>query len=555
VAYIHALIACRISTAPRGHSRESIFAWLQWLQRSRRSVITSLFLLPLLAGFGCDGRGEGSAQRSQTNLPEKSAEAPRRVREPAVSGLFYPAQASALSKTIDDMLESTEPRFLPRLRALVCPHAGYEYSGRTAACAYKTLAGREIRTVLILAPSHYADFAGASVSDTDAYRTPLGLVPVSEKAKALASVAPFVLEPRCLVERPGWWMQAPKKAPEPGQDTPDTWEHSAEVQVPFLQRVLKDFKIIPVVFGQVDPEEAAKGLAGVIDATTLIVASSDLSHYHPYDQAKALDTRCVKAICDLDIDTMRTQEACGKLPILTLMRVARLKGWKTQLLDYRNSGDVTGEKERVVGYASIAFYEPAPETFVPPERKLLLELARKTLVSVTTNGSAPVVKPEDLPPKLTAARGCFVTLTERGVLRGCIGNIIAQGPLWDAVIDNARSAALRDPRFPPVSAEEVPEIKIEISVLTPPQPLTFASPEDLLAKLTPYEDGVVLKIGTRGATFLPQVWAQLPDKTDFLSHLSVKAGCAPADWRGKETTVSVYHVEAFEEPEAAAHRN
>ncbi len=543
------------STAAYGRHQAGNLAWLLRLRPNFRLILSCAVWMPLFTGSGCGDRDAGPGREAPVKPPATSSATLKQVREPAVAGLFYPAEGPVLSQTIDGLLEKAEAHYLPRLRGLVCPHAGYVYSGPTAACAYKTVAGRDARMVVILAPSHYAGFAGASVPATDAYRTPLGLAALAEPAQALASKPPFVREPRCPVERPAWWLQASKPAPAPGQDTPDTWEHSAEVQVPFLQKVLKDFKILPVVFGEVDPEQAARVLAGVIDARTLVVASSDLSHYHPYDEAKRLDARCVKAICDLDIETMKTQEACGKGPVLALMHLARLKGWKTQLLDCRNSGDATSQKERVVGYAAIAFYEPAPAKYAWSERKLLLDLARQALTNAATMGGPPALKPEKLPPMLHEARGCFVTLTKAGVLRGCIGNIIAQGPLWQAVIDNARNAAVRDPRFTPVQPAELGDLKLEVSVLTPPQPLPFDSPEDLLARLEPYEDGVLLNIGARGATFLPQVWAQIPDKTEFMNHLSSKAGCAPGAWRGKETTVSIYHVEAFDESELEAGRD
>jgi hypothetical protein len=377
----------------------------------------------------------------------------------------------------------------------------------------------------------------------------LGTVPISARARQLAKTSPFVLEPQCLVERPGWWSQSSKPAPAAGEDTPDTWEHSIEVQVPFLQKTLTNFTILPVVFGNVDPEQVARVLAGVIDGKTIVVASSDLSHYYPYDKAEELDHRCVKAVCDMNIDEMKNQEACGKLPILTLMYLAREKGWKPQLLDYRNSGDTAGDKSRVVGYSAIAFYEPAPTNFEAKERKFLLDLARQTLSCVATNpdSPAPGVNARDLSPRLSETKGCFVTLTENGELRGCIGHILPQEALYQAVEDNARNAATRDPRFQPVRPDELKKIKIEISVLTKPQPLSFNSPEDLLNKLEPGEDGVVLRIGPYGATFLPQVWEQLPDKAQFLNHLAQKAGCAPEDWRGSNVSVSIYHVEAFEE--------
>jgi AmmeMemoRadiSam system protein A len=507
-------------------------------------------LVVLLAtGYGCGARPEASRDTQTTNRPGLGASS-QRVRAPAVAGLFYPGEAAALSKAVDGLLASAPEHSIPRLKALVCPHAGYEFSGKTAAIAYKMLAGRDVQTVVVMGPSHYAWFSNACIPNADAYKTPLGLVPVSEKAKGLALLAPFALEAPCPVQRPPWWRQAPKPAPEDGRDTPETWEHSVEVQVPFLQTVLKSFKILPVVIGEADPEQVATVLAPMIDDKTIVVASSDLSHYHTYEAAKGLDDRCVKAICDVDVDAMRTQEACGKLPILALLHLARQKGWKAQLLDYRNSGDVTGDKDRVVGYTAVAFYAPGPENLAAAERKFLLELARKTLTSVTANGSLPEVAAKDVPPKLAAKQACFVTLTKNGVLRGCIGHLMAIEPLHQAVAENARNAALRDPRFPPVTTDELDQIRIEISVLTEPQPLPFTSPEDLLSKLHPNEDGVLLHIGPRTATFLPQVWAQLPDKTEFLNHLSQKAGCESSAWRGKDVSVSIYHVECFEEEHA-----
>jgi hypothetical protein len=506
----------------------------------------------LLTGFGWTAQSEASHDAQATNpaVSAKSAERSQRVRLPAVAGLFYPGDKAALSKAVDSLLASAPEHYIPRLKALVCPHAGYEFSGQTAAIAYKLLAGRDVQTVVVMGPSHYAWFQGACIPNADAYKTPLGLVPISAKAKALALVAPFELERPCPVQRPGWWPQSPRPAPEAGQDTPETWEHSVEVQVPFLQKVLKNFQIVPIVIGEPNPAQIAKALANIVDDKTIVVASSDLSHYHTYQAAKELDDRCIKAIREVDIDAMAEQEACGKQPILALLHLARQKSWKAQVLDYRNSGDVTGKKDGVVGYTAVAFYAPGPENLSASERKLLLELARKTLTIVTAGGSVPEVAEKDVPPKLAVKQACFVTLTKDGALRGCIGHLTAMEPLHQAVAENARNAALRDPRFPPVKPDEVEKIKIEISVLTEPQPLAFSSPDDLLSKLHPNEDGVLLHIGPRTATFLPQVWAQVPDKVKFLEHLSQKAGCEPSAWRGKDVSVEVYHVECFEEEQA-----
>ena len=555
-----------VSGEPAG--RASRVNWPRWFILA--GVITAAALMTAMSPpveRKTPAGGERPAQVQTTNAGAGAAEVDtlkrelqpatkQLVREPAVAGLFYPKDPAELSRMIDRLLAAAPAGQSGDLKAIVCPHAGYEYSGPTAAYSFKNLIGRRFDTVIILAPSHYALFDGASVSAADAWRTPLGLVPISPKARALAKISPCLSEPVCPVQRPGWWPQASKPAPEPGKDTPDTWEHSAEVEVPFLQKVLTNFAILPVVFGQVDPAQVAKAVATQLDDKTLLVVSSDLSHYHSYDEAKALDDRCVKAMCNLNIVAMENQEACGKLPILTLLHLARQNGWQARFLDYRNSGDTSGDKSHgVVGYAAIAFYAPVPENsaarenYAAPQRNLLLDLARRTLTCVVTNPGLTgfEVNARTMPPELSETRACFVTLTENSELRGCIGHIMPQEPLYQAVVDNARNAAIRDPRFRPVQPGETGKIKIEISVLTEPKPLPFTSPEDLLAKLQPGKDGVVLKLGGGGATYLPQVWEQLPDKVEFLNHLSEKAGFAPGDWRKPGTEVLVYHVEAFKE--------
>jgi hypothetical protein len=175
----------------------------------------------------------GGERLAQVETPKAGAK--QLVREPAVAGLFYPKDPAELSRMIDRLLAAAPIEPVADLKAIVCPHAGYEFSGPTAAYAYKNLVGRRFETVIILAPSHYARFDGASVPAVDAYRTPLGLVPISPKARALAKISPCLSEPCCPVQRPDWWQQSSKPAPDPAKDTPDTWEHSAEVQVPFLQ--------------------------------------------------------------------------------------------------------------------------------------------------------------------------------------------------------------------------------------------------------------------------------------------------------------------------------
>ena len=494
----------------------------------------------LIGSAGCGRAPQGFESRAAE--PEAVSPPPKieKVREPAVAGRFYPGDAEELADQIDGYLAKVKPTSIEGLRGLVSPHAGYVYSGQTAAYAYRRLSGLPVKTVVVLAPSHHVWFEGASIPDVDAYATPLGLVRLSPRAAELAKRRPFV------------------RSEVVGSSSPHAREHALEVQLPFLQRTLKDFSVVPMVLGQVSPEEVARALEGVIDAGTIVVASSDLSHQHAYDEAVALDTSCVEAICDLDVRRMEKEEACGKLPVLTLMHLARKKGWKARLLDYRNSGDVTGDKSGVVGYAAIAFYEPESakrsaetpvSTLAPHERKVLLELAGKTVEEVVRHNRLPRIDPAELPESLKELRACFVTLTKEGELRGCIGSILPQEPLCRAVIERARSAAVDDPRFPPVAPAELDDLEIEVSVLSVPRRLEYDSPEELLGKLRPGVDGVVLVVGGRRATYLPQVWEKLPEPEVFLSRLSQKAGLPPSAWQSPEATIQVYQVEAFKQSE------
>jgi AmmeMemoRadiSam system protein A len=211
-----------------------------------------------------------------------------------------------------------------------------------------------------------------------------------------------------------------------------------------------------------------------------------------------------------------------------------------------------------VGYAAIAFFEPgdgqspaeAPASRLTPEEgKVLLALAAKTVQEVVRDGTEPSVDLAELPESLSQRRACFVTLNKNGQLRGCIGSIFPGEPLGQAVVRRARGAAIEDSRFPRVEPEELDELEIEVSVLTVPRRLEFESPEDLLRKLRPEVDGVVLRLGRRQATYLPQVWEQLPDAETFLTRLSEKAGLWPDAWKNPDAMVLVYQVRAFQQSE------
>lgn len=272
----------------------------------------------------------------RTVAPNRAAVPEQRVRQPAVAGGFYPDHPDVLRNDVDSMLAQAQPSHIAGLRALVCPHAGYKYSGPIAASGFKQLAGLKFERVVVMAPSHHVLFAGVAIPDADVLRTPLGDIPVDDEVKQLAKLQPFVID-----------------------SAPHAREHALEVELPFLQRVLGSFKLVPLVFGEVDEAVVAQRLNSLVDADTFFVASSDLSHYYPYEKAKQLDHDTVAAIVKLDVEGLQAGEACGKSPVLALVHLARLRGWKAQLLDYRNSGDTAGDRSRVVGYAAIAFFDSA----------------------------------------------------------------------------------------------------------------------------------------------------------------------------------------------------
>jgi AmmeMemoRadiSam system protein B/AmmeMemoRadiSam system protein A len=415
-----------------------------------------------------------------------------------------------------------------KIRGLVSPHAGYVYSGIVAAAGYRQI-DPSIKTIILLGSSHRVRLSAPSIPGVIAYRTPMGDVPLSKLASTLRSLPGFKSVPEAHLE-----------------------EHSLEVQLPFLQAVLKEFEIVPILTGRSDPKTLATTLAPYVGEDTLVVASSDLSHYYSYETAVTLDRICTSAITGYKFSDMALCEACGKQAVLTLMHIAQIKGWRSVLTDYKNSGDTAGNKNRVVGYASIAFVdgkemtETMKETLSAEDRESLLRLARTAIEAGLLEG-AKVKRPSHVSSVLNELRGCFVTLHKRGQLRGCIGTIEPTCNLLECVEKNAKNAAFGDPRFPSLSADELEKIDIEISVLSVPEALGFDDGEDLKRKLEPNVHGVILSRGMHRSTFLPQVWKQLPEKEEFLEHLCLKGGMSAKAWQDPTTRVEVYMAEVFGE--------
>lgn len=468
------------------------------------------------------------------------------IRKPLFAGTWYAGTESELKKDIAEYVnrsrktEVSIPGDKP-LRALIMPHAGHIFSGLTAAHASFVLREKQFSKVILMGPDHRVGFRNCAVSDVDAYLTPLGRINLHKDAQRLRTRSELF-----------------KAVPES-----DRQEHSLEVVLPFLQYFLKEFELVPIVVSHVQEKitPCANEIKQITDTKTLLVASSDMSHFLSYEEAVSRDRETINMILNLESDRLvhRDNCACGLKPILVLIKLAQEYGWQPVLLHYSNSGDTAGDRSRVVGYAAIAFYgglsmkntNNSAQQFSESQGEVLVRLARHTIMK-KLGKKVPKEEATSLEQALTdddfsATRGTFVTLKKHGNLRGCIGSLTADEPVVDGIRHNALNAAFNDPRFPVLSPRELDQIEIEVSILTDPRPLDFKNGADLTAKLRPHVDGVIIKKGYNRATFLPQVWEQLPRPEDFLSHLCSKAGLSSNAWQDTGLEVQIYQVQYFEE--------
>ncbi len=445
------------------------------------------------------------------------------VRPAAVAGMFYPGNAPQLAAEVGELLDGVE-NFEPKLgfpKALIVPHAGYIYSGPVAARAYDELAAARgiVKRVVLIGPSHYVAGRGIAIPLADYFETPLGQIPLD--GEALRSLAAL--------------KQVVKSEPAHAQ------EHSLEVQLPFLQKTLGDFSLVPLAAGAATTQEVVQVLELLWGGPeTLIVISADLWHYHDYDAARRIDGARLARIQNRATD-LNHDEACGATALNGFLDICRKKNLPVRLLAACNSGDTAGGRTRVVGYSSLAVYEGDGPAAADAGRTLL-EIARGAIANGL--GLSPVPVKSNHLPWLLQPGATFVTLTSEGRLRGCIGSLSAERPLGQDVAANARAAAFDDPRFPKLTREEWARCALEVSLLSAPRTLRFADEADLLAQIRAGEDGLILECDGKRATYLPQVWEGLPDKRQFLQELMKKAEL-PAGAVLARCKISRYRVTKF----------
>lgn len=447
------------------------------------------------------------------------------IKRPEFAGSFYPADRGVLEAQIEALLKDAMGEKLAGTPiGIISPHAGYEFCGLAMAHAYRQMQEAQSRTVLILGASHRYPFQGIAVYGDGAFQTPLGMVAVERNmARRMTERLIFARDMK----------------------TPFEKEHSIEVQLPFLQKTVPMAKIVPVLFGSVSwrqIDETARFLSRVLkEEEVAIVASSDMSHYHPEEEARRIDLMTLKMVEEMDVDGLRdalgngSAELCGAAPVLTLLLSSRILGAGAKVLFYETSG-ARGGRNSVVGYGAVVFYKERPLT--EGEARKLLSIARNSIASLFGKESEIEVHEEGL----LRRRGVFVTLRKGGKLRGCMGILSPAIPLYEAVKRAAIAASREDPRFAPVSREELKEIRIEISIIGPLRRVRD------LKEIQLGKDGLLVVKGARSGLLLPQVAREYGlSREAFLAGTLAKAGLDFSALLEKETALYAFRAQVFSE--------
>ncbi len=501
----------------------------------KKTAIVSLIILSLT----CMGKG----------TQEK-------VWKSQLAGFWYPAESDALASLLDGFLNARKPEEVPGNPVVfILPHAGYSYSGMVASAGYRIIKKLEPDIIAIIGPPHRAHVSNCALPDADSIETPLGLIRINKES---------VLE-----------LAKNKNFPIRNDAFPG--EHSIEIHLPMLQRALgariAGAGILPILVGDIDEGRApaiADAITGVLSrfSRPLVIVSSDFTHYgdrfgyvpfkHNSNNAtmkriRALDMKAVDLILKKDLKGFSGYVAqsgitiCGRNPILTALAM-KLDSPRALLLDYDTSGNITGDFDASVSYAAIVLAgkitaqnrtaSASAFTLSEAEKKFLLFQARRNIAHVLKNGSMIELNSRDIPALCTGKRAAFVTLKKNGELRGCIGTIVADRPLYKTIIECSYSAAFRDPRFSPLENAELSAIRIEISVLTDAEQVKS------LDEIQTGRDGLIIEKGVNRGLLLPQVATEQGwDRDAFISHTCIKAGLPGDAW--KDPAVKVFRFQAI----------
>mgnify|MGYP001335285265 CR=1 FL=1 len=480
-------------------------------------------------------------------------------KKPEFAGQFYPAEKDKLTNAMEMFFGTAQPAGKNKPVAIIVPHAGIIYSGQIAADAYNQAKPFDYDIIILLGTNHTtAGFRTASFYSEKYYDTPLGRIKID-------TTLPLEIKKNFAGLTTNKAVNAK--------------EHSIEVQLPFIQYAFPTVSVVPIVVGQMNADDYYKlghAIANAVrDKNVLIVASSDLSHYTDFSHALTTDKGTLTSITQMSPEKFLLHNdetlgkgipalvtcACGEAPIATAMVAAKELGAKeAKIISYANSGHTTvGDIQKVVGYGAVTFYKEEGNTdensaqkyFVDPDdiqndkdkisdsdKKYLLRFARSTVEEYLKAGALPLA--EHLSPNINLKRGAFVTLRKSQELRGCVGRMLGDMPLYKVIGTMAIEAAFNDNRFTPVKQEELQNIEFEISVLTPVKKIKNAD------AIVLGRDGVIVRKNNLQAVYLPQVATETGwGKEEFLDQLCLKAGLKPGDW--KDAELFVFQAEVFSE--------
>ena len=462
------------------------------------------------------------------------------VKEADLAGSWYPASNEKLENQLDSYLENASPPKIDgQVLALISPHAGYLYSGPVAAYGFKAIAGQDIETVIVVGFSHKRGYYdGIAILDSDGFKTPLGVAEIDKDlTRELIASHPKIYNYPIAFSQ----------------------ENSVETQIPFIQTTLEDSKVVLLSMGKQSLKNSkvlGEALYEVLKDKEkyLLLASTDMSHYMPYQDANTVDARTISIIKEFDVDKLYKENLskehglmCGSGPVCAVMIASKMLGAdKIEILKYANSGDVVGDKSHVVGYLSAAITKISEnlsggDMLTDAQKKRLLQIARESMEIYVRTGKRLEITEEDA--LLNKPLGAFVTLHRGGRLRGCIGNIIGRQPLYLTVRDMAVEAAVSDPRFPPVSVAELSDIDLEVSALSELEKIDDPNVIEM------GKHGVLIRSGGRSGGYLPQVATETGwSREEFMDSLcSQKAGLPQDAWKTGACEIYIFTAEVFKE--------
>lgn len=435
-------------------------------------------------------------------------------KKPVFAGSFYPEKAEELTNLLNSYKQELD--ITSKSKAIIVPHAGVYYSGHAAMAGFQHLEFND--NIFIIAPSHHENINNIALPEYTYFDTPLGSVEINNRLiKEITEKFPCILSNEVFDN-----------------------EHSIEVQLPFLQtlfnppilsakdlvkeikKIGKKIKIVPILVGKCDYRLISDIISAYWENSSFVI-SSDLSHFYSKQECRQIDAYTSTIIETGKIDFFQPMQACGLTGIKGLVDFANNNDCSLIRIMTYNSGDISGENDRVVSYGSwFLSTDSRDEIVVKKYSKYILDIAKQSIGSVFKEEE---FVPHGIPPVLTQYGASFITLKLNGQLRGCIGSVYPTKPLILDIIDNAKNAAFYDPRFEPLTEDELNSLEISISILSSIERIKFKDERDLLSKIYPH--GIMLAEGANRAVYLPIVWEQLPEKEDFLNSLKEKAGLPP----------------------------